>query len=106
MFKGFINGGVRHVVVVFLFWQLSAYVDSMGNGTKPVELQCLRELPVEHLLKIRRALQLLTAESKAELMFDYGSPLPMGEVRDAVIEMRNMNRSDITALPLIGSHLK
>lgn len=104
MLKGLINVGLWCTVVVFLDMFMQN-VNSIGNETNIVELECLSGLPVDHLLKIRRALQLLSAESNGELNFEHGV-IPVGEVRDAVMEMRNLNRSDITALPLVGSHIK
>lgn len=117
MLKRIFRINIRYAIIIL--WQLVTYVELSGNQTNIFELECLRELPVGHLLKIRRALQLLSIEDNVhELSLDddgdggdgvHDEGFRIGEAHDAVIDdARNFNHSDgeVKALPLIGSHLK
>lgn len=101
------GNSINVFVCVIVFLQPGwAYVGLMSNVTDVSELQCLRDLPVDHLLKIRRALQLLSAEDIAQVSSENRIGFPIDGPQDAIGEGTFINRSVITAMPLIGNPFK
>lgn len=119
MFKRIFHLNIRYAILIL--WQLVTYVELIGNQTNIIEFECLRELPVDHLLKIRRALQLLSIEDNGDLMLDDGGGnigsgrYPIGEAQDVNYDAQdvtddaqkfNYGGAEVKALPLMGGHLK
>lgn len=109
------NSMYKLSLIVFIAMHIAqAYVNWTGSPSalaNLAELQCLRDLPVDHLLKIRRALQLLTSEQEASgaTISEHRIGFPaIGRPPDIPIidDGRLNNRSEIMAMPLIGHSLK
>lgn len=97
---------VEHIAEAYVNWSGSS--ETLANLA---ELQCLRDLPVDHLLKIRRALQLLSNEHEAvdATVSEHRIGFPaIGRPPDEPIidDGRLYNHSGIIAMPLIGHSLK
>lgn len=84
----------------------SQWMNNTTDLTGVTELQCLRDLPVDHLLKIRRALQLLSTDDAARVVKENRAGVPFGHPEATINDAIRANHSGIVAMPLIGNPFK
>lgn len=100
MMKNIVKGYLRLLVIAVC--QMVAFAQLGRNETNLGEMECLRELPVEHLLKIRRALQMISSDEEM-----FGNDRFLMQKVDSLQEANGINnQSAITAQPLVGNFFR